>query len=64
MPFIFTPLWTHVYSIYYFRYKRYGLREFLQKSAKPVRIHKIQAQNLLLSRKGHGPGSPEQTYDS
>lgn len=64
MPFIFTPLWTHVYSIYYFRYKRYGLREFLQKSAKPVRIHKIQAQNLLLSRKGHGPGSPEEIYDS
>ena len=29
MPFIFTPLWSYVYhSIYYIRYKRYGLREF------------------------------------
>ena len=57
MPFIFTPLWSYVYhSIYYFRYKRYGLREFLQKSF-AVRIHKV----FHLERSGQGspgPGSP------
>ena len=57
MPFIFTPLWSYFYhSIYYFRYQRYGLREFLQKSF-AVRIHKV----FHLERSGQGspgPGSP------
>ena len=39
MPFIFTPLWTHVYhSIYYFRY---GFREFLYYSPKLVSTDKV-----------------------